>query len=406
MVDSTDLRAVSYQLSGTPQPLIWEASSAVTGLLELRGHRTSLSAAYGPRFSLRDFLGSPRYEVLHIGSVALSWFGQRTTLTLREDTSFGTNNFASLALPASPAQPSSSSGATGTTTPGGQGTTPPTASAGAVSQPVTGDVSRPIQYASSNTQLGLTSSLSRRTTVAAGCGFAVGGGLDDPSRRVLAFVQTTSGNLGLIESLTSQDQFFSDLGVTHSQVSMSQLLPAQTYLQLTASQGMRHRWTRTSESRGLVGLSGVFGTFESSPPRRTARSFPVMELSHTLRFGQRLDRYEVTVRAGYSPLLSRLTGTIDGRAQLSSALVWQHGPARLQLLAGAGSSVPTDQAGGTTFLSAGLEGQYRLGRLVGLHAALSTTWQNVRSVDAYPGGQSAVNTASLGVDLSSPSFRF
>ncbi len=316
--------------------------------LDIEYRRWSIFIGYSPRFTLRDFAGTPAPDLLNTGvfSVAHRW--AHLTLTLTERASYGELPVAALA-PTAAASPGTTGVPTVTGTPTGTPTMPgtptgtptppgmPTGGTGTggttggtnslQGQPVPFQV-KTVNYAASETDLASNAVLNSRSTLGIGVGYLYTGGINPESRQVLPL---TSGPN--IWASFGYDLKHHNLLTTSARAyelrtklepgpdAQTGVVPPETTVQTDVA-SVQETWTRQWARRTTTTLGagiGVAGTKGKAP-------FPFPEaiasITHGIRTGPRGATLTLSLSGSEDILVDRLTGLADVRGVLAANAAW------------------------------------------------------------------------------------
>lgn len=170
-------------------------STTLGAKFAMTDRRWDYTLAYSPTVTAPDFEVGINPQLLQSASASIAWHDRFTRLLVSETASYGQLYSALLyQLPTAPSQP--------TTTPA-QGTTAQTPVTPQTT-PQAAPAAQTIDFGSSSTNAGITTSLSRRVTFAIYGSYAVGGGLTDLARTFLPlqYGPTAGSALSIILSPT------------------------------------------------------------------------------------------------------------------------------------------------------------------------------------------------------------
>jgi hypothetical protein len=352
--DRSEVRARdSGELSGRAVDV--ETSPALG--LRLEGRRWALDAAYAPRFTGRalDESASATRDLLHGGGATATWTDRRVRFVAREELLYGDMSFTSLAL-GSAVVP---------------GTTPGQPSLQTLFGPAT------IRFTSMRTTLSARVQASREVAVTSTFEHVRTGGIDALSRSIFP-LQEGPGLQESVEYAASRIDWLT------TSVRASRLVyssgPESTLFE--ADQGWRHAYGAHSfvtVRAGVVasvarGATGVFG----GP--RTWSLWPLAEVALT---HEHEDRLTLAATARISPIVDRLTGLIDARAQGSFGFRWVFVPRwLLRAEAGVAQSLPLrEDSSGLTLLVGEAVVAWNATRVTSLELGTRSAWQHLRGTD-------------------------
>jgi hypothetical protein len=290
-----------------PSPAALDTETALTASLEHRARSLRTWITYGPRLTARDFGIAPTALFLHTGTVGFSKSFPRVTLTLREDGTFGSQNFGGAAI------------ATSLTT----------------TQPVVNRVplSANLDVMSLQTSLLANYVPNREWALASYAIYATSGGTNDESRLFFPREYGPRAGIDARYAVTRRDGF----------------LTSATYALAASSTGAQSTiatfalgWARTASPRTTASLVAGVALTRTRPNATSARATdaqPVASatLGHKPMSGRTTGRYTATVSLG--PVVDRLTGRVTLRVDGSLNGTWPIAPRFVvQALGGAGRS--------------------------------------------------------------------
>jgi hypothetical protein len=325
--------------------------------VRLEGRRWALDAAYAPRFTGRalDEASSTTRDLLHGGTVSATWIDRRVRFVAREELLYGDMSFTSLAL-GSAVLPS--------TTPGQPSL-----------QTLFGPAS--IRFTSMRTLVSARVQASREVAVTSSFEHVRTGGIDALSRSVFPMQEGPRLEESVEYASSRVDWLTTSVRASRLVYSSG---PESTLFEL--DQGWRHAYGAHSfvtVRAGVVGsvargAPGVFG----GP--RTWSLWPLAELTITHEHEDRLT-FAGVLRV--APMVDRLTGLIDARAQGSFGFRWSFVPRwLLRAEAGVAQSLPLreDSSGLTLVLGEAVIGWIAT-HVTSLELGTRSAWQHLRGTD-------------------------
>lgn len=355
---STASTAASVDLETAPQARLTLASSRLRNAL-----------IYSPRLTLWGVgdAGS-RLVLLHGGGVRLEFLGPRVRLSLDEAASYGGVNLAT----AAPAP--------------GPGGAPPRVDAVPALQVV--------DFVSSSTTL--ASALSwRRWASSLSVGYQVGGGATAAARGVIPLQKGPSGEVSVARAVTRDD--FISTKISASEASFSSGPESLLVEQLG---GWRHRWSRADETRIEAGVSEARARVSAVAPH-TLGVFPVAEAVAERRSTPGAGRVDLRLGLRLGPVVNRLVGLVDQRAQGTLAVSRTRGRSGAHAYASAARSVGASGAASIRLLSGELGASYGASESLNFDAGVRGLWQ--RQGVHLPDLMQA--TVFVGVSLRAPTTR-
>ena len=317
--------------------------------LVLASPRTSCTLAYTPRLTFWDVntVGvQPTW--LNAGSARVDWRESHASLSLAEDASYGATSFAGLVLPQGPA--------------------------GAPPRVDVIPTSQILQYESSTTTLGSRVEV-RRWELRSTVGYQVSGGADDAARSIVPLQRGPLAEMVVIRAASPIDHLATT--VTGSETTFSSG-PAIGLAE--ADEGWKHRWSAFTETSFTLGASE--GRVRASP---FARDLGQTDFVAEAILDQSLlaAKDSVTLHAGarLGPVVNRLLGIVDERAQGTLQAKWTHGPFIADAFASAQQSVPTGGPNATTLLAGELGLSYAASAAVAFDVGVRGLWQKANQPD-------------------------
>lgn len=325
--------------------------------VRLEGRRWALDAAYAPRFTGRalDESSSATRDLLHRGAASATWTDRRVRFIAREELLYGDQSYTSLAL-GSAVVPSAAPGQPSLQTLFGPAT---------------------IQFTSVRTTLSARVEASREVAVTSTFEHVRTGGIDALSRSVMPM----QGGPRLEEAV---EYAASRVDWLTTSVRASRLVyssgPESTLFEV--DEGWRHAYGAHSFVTARVGLVGSVarGATGHAGGPRSASWWPLAELTIT---HEHEDRLTFAGTARLSPIVDRLTGLIDARAQGSFGIRWTFVPRwLLRAEAGVAQSLPLreDSSGLTLLVGEAVVG-WKATRVTSLELGTRSAWQHLRGTD-------------------------
>jgi len=376
--DRTELR---LRWTLPPEDPAFDVENIPSVRAELATRREHLAAGYSPRLTLRNLNIKGAYELFHAGFVEAGWHDRSTTLLLREQGTYGQNNFSSLTL---------------TTNPDGTLRIEPVPTQGAVRQCST------FRFGSTETAATVTVIPARRWIWTSGASFMESGGLDECSRGTLAPMKAVgvSSNLDHAVSRRTHVLFGVDANDTAFSIYQSTTVttttpvghwlggPAQTFATLLRGAadanyalvdgwlGVRYAFLPHTEGRLTAG-GAVLDSKLSGRPRQVA-AYPTAEASLSHAFGEVDDRYVLSASVRLTPLVNRLAAVVDQRLEERLVASRSVGDLTLAVAGGATQSIPTDQPSGISLFTADVTLLYHATHHLDLDVGARYLWQHTR----------------------------
>jgi hypothetical protein len=378
LADRTELRlrdpgdapsVPSFDVENSPEARLALSSRDLRGMV-----------AYTPRLTLWDVNNTGLQPLwLDAGELRGEWRNRHARLAIDEAAAYGALNIATLA----PAP-------------------------GPEAAPLRVDVipiSR-MDFASSTTTVS-SSLLLRRWSLDSGLGYQLSGGANASSRASLPFQHGPFANARADHLLTRRDHL-----TTIASASESTFSSGQDAVLLEVEEAWRHRWSRTTEALVTLGAAeakqrasetaassyGVLPVVEASvdhgPPRRDD-AYHVLEALHPKAEG----RITMRLSARVAPVINRLLGDIEERAQVTADVGWRSGPFGLGGMVLAAQSIPDTGPQAVKLLMGTVTLQYRASEWVWLDGGIRGLLQR-QAPPAAPAGAPAVAppaTVSQGV---------
>lgn len=346
--------------------------------VRLEGRRGALDAAYAPRFTGRaiDESSSATRDLLHGGGVTATWTDRRVRLVAREELLYGDMSFTSLAL-GSAAIPSPTPGQPSLQTLFGPAT---------------------IRFTSMRTTLSARVQASRDVAVTSTFEHVRTGGIDGLSRSIFPLQEGPRLEESVEYAASRVDWLTTSARASRLVYSSG---PESTLVEV--DQGYRHAFAARSFVSLRAGIVGSVARGATGIPGgpRTWSLWPFAEvtLSH-----EREDRLTLAATARVSPIVDRITGQIDERAQGSLGFRWAFVPRwLLRAEAGVAQSLPLrEDSRGLTLLVGEAAVAWNATRVTSLELGTRSAWQHLRGTED-PSPQWVIFCA---VTFTSPRLRF
>jgi hypothetical protein len=369
-LDVSDRSEIRVRVPGTaPASASVDVETAPRAELALDGRIWRARLAYEPRFAFWD-LGNGSFQptVLDGGEMHVAWIGRRIDVALDETGAYGGVGFASQALE-----------------PGQEGQPPRLQAIPATTV---------VDYASSRTALTSRVAL-RRFALHTEAGYELAGGATPPARTVMPLVAGPFGEAAADYAVTRMDHSVTRLLASDAVFSSG---PDAALLQVDTS--WRRRFARHTETRLGAGAA-VSGVRTSARALEAYGAYPVLSAAleeHALG-GAHVD---LMIEGRLGPMVNRLYGVVDERAEGTFTASHQHGRFAAHLFASASQSVGTKSPYATSLAAGEVGGTYAESKLVALDVGVRILWQHVAEI-RVPLLQS---TMFIGVRLRAPETRF
>ena len=285
-----------------------DLETALSSRLVLASRRTRFTFTYVPRLSLWDATGSPSPSFMQAGGARAEWHDRVATWWVDEGASYG-----GLDLTAASFVPT--------------GSAPPRVDvlpAGGL-----------IQYGSSTTTLG-TRAAWQRLSLEWTLGYQLSGGADEASRATMPlqagpfaearFDFRAGRRTHLVTRLAGEETEFSS---------------GPEDAMATATEAWRYAWSRTTDTELALGAAEVRSELAATLPP-VWDTHPVAEASIEQRFAIGPDRLRLRLDARIAPVINRVYGSVDERAQAILTGAWTHDRLAVAVFAAAQQTVPTD----------------------------------------------------------------
>jgi hypothetical protein len=341
----SELRVRSRLQGGTAV----DAETDVRSALALLGRHDSLTLTYGPRLSYLDIEGDRNLALIHVGRAESAWWTGRSRLTLTLDGSIGSQSAIGLVAPLA------LGGGTGPPPPGTPTPTlPPVGLPATAPTPTYFPELLVLQMASFRGALGATHAFSRRWSGGATAYFAIAGGLDYDSQRVLPPYRNPGGEVLATYSATRQDQLVSRIRSSY----VWTLIQGGDFLTIEATESVRHAWSpRTSSTLG-TGLAflrsqehagdGHTGAITGAGEASILNTTPLRD-DATLAF-----RTQAQLGTAYNPVLA----LVQPQASATVSSAWTRHRVSVTVSADAVASLPFDASNASRLVSGGIVGSY------------------------------------------------
>jgi hypothetical protein len=356
--DRTELR---LRWTLPPEDPAFDVENIPSVRAELATRREHLAAGYAPRLTLRNLNIQSAYELFHAGFVEAGWRDRRTTLLLREQGTYGQNNFSSLTL---------------TTNPDGSLRIEPVPTQGAVRQCST------FRFASTETAATVTVTPARRWIWTSGASFMASGGLDDCSQRTLAPLKAVGVSSNVDHAVSRRTHLLVGVDANDTAFSIIQTTTMGTntsdanYVLVDGWLGVRYAFLPHTEGRLTAG-GAVLDSKLSGRPRQVA-AYPTAEASLSHTFGELDDRYALSASVRLMPLVNRLAAVVDQRLEERLVASRSVGDLTLAVAGGATQSIPTDQPSGISLFTADVTLLYHATHHLDLDVGARYLWQHTR----------------------------
>jgi hypothetical protein len=300
LMDTTEARV----RGGTGEQAAFDLSTIPSATLLWAGHHWQLTASYAPYFTATNIVPPPvAVELLQTGTLATSWRGRFSSLTLSESGSYGTENTAYLTIPAP-------------TTAGSQ-------------QVVNGSQPGFIQFAQSTSTLAGTYARSLRWGFSATANYLVYGGLDTAGREVIPFQHGPSADARVTYAFSHVDGVFVDANYWMIDTAEGPCLVPGVALTTCAPDGLmgsltlglRHSFSRATDAALAAGASVVRSRVDPTF-LYTMGYYPAAIATYEHRFGLEARPSLLRFDAQLGPVVDIRSGAVDNRAQLSGTLTW------------------------------------------------------------------------------------
>jgi len=338
--------------------------------LTIGSRRTSFRAEYSPRVTLVDSSAlDGRPFVLHELAARVEWLTRHGALWLEDREARGTVNFASMPLVT----------ADGEVAPRVEASPAP----------------RALSIVSSTTTLGARWN-GRRGGLLASAGFARSGGVGDDAREVMPYASGPFSALQLTYTLSPRDRLATTIAASATELSSgpeSRLLGVE--------EGLSHRWSRSTEVSGGLGLTAA-RTAPSAQAPVDWRLFPTAELGVRRSLPTLGRESHLALALRLAPAVNRLLGSVDQRVELSLGLTHTHGSLETRGFVSASASVPSDSPTATDLLAAELAESWNVAEAVTLGAGVRLSRQRL----ALTGVPLLQGVGFFSVTLRAPQARF
>jgi hypothetical protein len=295
--------------------------------------RTALTLGYSPGVTELS-VGTPDAQLIvyHTGFASGSLRFERTTLSLSQSATYGTQNFSVAAVALAPTAPPQAAPPTASEptqqlprapgdsqAPAGPPLTP--APSAPVPTPGTGAqvqaVNRTVLFGASSTTAGIQHLVSRRVFAGASGGYDISGGLDEPSRASIPIQKGpfAGARVGYLATRVDNLTTFADA----RWVKTDDTVDARLY---SAGEEWTHRFQPNLS--GTLGAGAGFTQIETlvPPVTRTKRLDPAAGAAMTYAFGVRGAHVETSGAVRVSPVIDRFTGGGDQRVAWGLGVTW------------------------------------------------------------------------------------
>ena len=338
--------------------------------LGVRARRWEVAANYSPRFNRTLFGADAQPSIFHQGGFSLRVHDRRASLSIQEDAGHGSSSFTVLA-------------------------SDPGASSGPLFHLGAGPRTDTFAYAWSRTGLLGRFAVRRRWALTGTLEYSLSGGTDAPSRVTMPFQTGIHGAIGSEYALSRRDQLTSTVDVLRSDFHAGW---EDTLLQ--GSVVWRRVWGRGTIST-VTGGMGLSTSRNGATGELRTEAHPVGAASvyHTPR-GSSLD---AGLSFRLSPVVDRLSGSVDERLDVVASLAWK--PTRALAIEGqlgAARSLFWDNPDAVALVYQGLTLSFRANDLLKLEGGARGAWTRLRDEDATP----LQWVTFVGVTFTAPTLRF
>jgi hypothetical protein len=174
----------------------------------------------------------------------------------------------------------------------------------------------------------------------------------------------------------------------------------------------RFAWGRSTTTEIAVGAAEV-RTRVAENARSAYTTYPVGEVTLEQRWVQPMDRFAIRLSARIAPVVNRVFGTVDERAQATLLGTWTHQRLVLRTFVSAQQTVPADNPNAVQLLAGEMSASYpvRESSLWAFDVGVRTTAQQL-STPVSLGSSESTQTSFvqgiifLGISLRAPRARF
>jgi hypothetical protein len=369
-LDVSDRSELRVRVPGTaPASASVDVETAPRAELALDARTWRARLAYAPRFSFWD-LGNGSFQpaVLDGGQVHVAWMGRRVEVALDETGTYGDVGFASQAFE-----------------PGPEGQPPHLMAVPATTV---------VDYASSRTALTSAVTL-RRLALHTEAGYELAGGATPSARTVMPLVAGPFGEARADYAVTRVDH-----SVTRFLASDSAFSTGSDAALLQVDTSWRRSLARHTETRLGAGAA-LLGVRTSARALEAYGAYPVL-MAALEQHAPFFSHVDLMIEGRLGPMVNRLYGIVDERAECTLTAVHQDGRFGAHLFASASQSVDAKSRYATSLAAGELGGSYAESRLVAFDAGVRVLWQRVAEI----GVPLLQSTMFLGVRLRAPEARF
>lgn len=338
--------------------------------LDLHARRWEIEANYSPRFNRTLFGADAQPSIFHRGGFSVRVQDRRLSLSLQEDAGHGSSSFTVLA-----SDPGAASG--------------PLFHLGAESRTDT------FAYAWSRTGLLGRYSLQRRLELTGTLEYSLSGGTDASSRVTMPFQTGIHGTIGAEYALSRRDQL-----TTTADVLRSDFYAGWQDTLIQGSVAWRRAWGRTTVST-VTGGVGLATSQNSATGELRTEAHPIWAAS--IAYTPRGSSLDAGLSLRLSPVVDRLSGSVDERLDVVASLAWK--PTRALAIEGqlgASRSIFWDNPDAVALVYQGILLSYRANDLLKLEGGVRSAWTRLRDEDATP----LQWVTFVGVTFTAPTLRF
>jgi hypothetical protein len=347
-------------------------------ILSLDRRRRKVSLGYAPSFTFVRLVREPRDLLIeHSGFVAGEYRWRDTTAAVSTTVTYGERDFQQEAiLPKRPTEPDPqqpSPGQGGQTPQQGGGGGQPGADGGTSSSTTAAPPafsSRPVAFATLQTQGGLAYALTGRTTLSVAGGYSLSGGVDREAQRSFPLSRGPNGNANVRYVMDNRNSFVT--GAT-AQLMFNQ--NGSNGFIATISEDYNHVFARRT-----AGTLGVGIAYTRSQPFYGLRLplhsiFPTARagLTHAERLAQGTLALSLTLSS--SPVLDTTTAAVDPRVGGTLSSGWSRDRFALNATMASSISVARDRVNAFDAIFASISANYNLGAGFAVDAGVNASWQ-------------------------------
>jgi hypothetical protein len=301
-----------------------DLETAVTARLRVASRRALFSLSYVPRFTLWDIDLAAAPALMQDASARAEWHDRFTRWSLEQSGSYGGINLTSLSFV--PVE-------------------------GAMPHVDVVPASRLIQYASSTTTVSERVTL-RRWTFDWLLGYQLSGGVDADARAILPMQSGPFAEAKLDYRASRRTHF-----VTKTTGAEATFSSGPESILVEATEAWRFAWSPSTTTE--IALGGAEVRARAAANASSAyTTYPVAEITLEHRWGQPTDRFAIRSIARLAPVVNRVYGTVDERAQATLQGTWTHQRLVLNAFATAQQTVPADNASAVQLVAGELSASY------------------------------------------------